>query len=113
LKGSFLIMAFSVAILLTSMPALATSDTMLRHVEAEDIEPTAKNGWGLKVSEHPGNYGGMNADPEEDGRLVTDVGADNPAYYKFKRVKARPTKIKIRHLDGIADDSFKLEVKWC
>ena len=95
-----------VPVLLVVTIVLAAPNVQLDYIEAEDIVETS---WGLKVSEHPGNYGGMNADSTWDGRLVTDVGADNPAYYTFT-YKGSARELVIRHLDGIADDSFNVYI---
>ena len=92
-----------------STPVFAAKDIVLEHIEAEDIEDAALS-WGLKVSEHTGNYGGMNY--PEDGRLVDD--GDNmkgPAQYTFTWDHAAAQTLIIRHLDGIADDSFNVEVE--
>ena len=97
-------MVTPLVLLLIATPAFAAKNVLLDSIEAEDIEG---NDWGMKVSGHPGNYGGMNANKEEDGRLVTDVGANNPAYYTFK-YKGSVRELLIRHLDGIADDSFNV-----
>ena len=112
MKKIFALCVF-LTLVMIAMPASAETDIRLDYVEAEDITDTDL-GWGLKVSEHPGNYGGMNADPIWDGRLVSDTvdnggDGDTSAYYTFTWENAAAQTLVIRHLDGIADDSFIVE----
>jgi len=96
-----------------SIPVFAAKDIVLEHIEAEDIIDSSL-GWGLKVSDHTGgNYGGMYSDPLIDGRLVDDDdddGMEGPAEYTFTWNNAAAQTLEIKHLDGIADDSFNVEV---
>lgn len=92
-----------------SIPAFAAKNIVLERVEVEEIEEVSL-GWGRTVSDHPGSYGGMNLD-NGDGRLVDDDGMKGPAEYIFIWNNAAAQILEIRHLDGIADDSFDVKVE--
>ncbi len=72
------------------------------------------SGWGpVEPTAHGGNWGGFSG-TGEDCRVIWDASDDDPsAIITLDRGVKRgaATAIRMRHLDGIADDSFDIYVK--
>jgi hypothetical protein len=96
--------------LMLAIPVMAKTNTLLQHVEVEDIA----TGWGLKISQHAtdstqyGNY--YTSCSGHDGRLVTDTTHDAPVEFTFV-YDGSARKLVIRHLDGFANDGFSVDVQ--
>lgn len=68
-------------------------------------EVCAMAGWGpIEPATHGGNYGGV-----DDCRCIWDISDDDPeATLTFAVDKASVKRVVLRHLDGLADDSFEV-----
>ena len=104
------IIVFSVLFLVLVTPALAAQDVLLDKVDfstAGGACNVTSGSWGPTTV--GGNYGGKQA----DSCLVWESGASatNVAEYTLLTPQGAAKKLTIRHLDGIADDSFSVKVQ--
>ena len=102
-------------LVMIATPGVAEIDIELAYVEAESLAGTL--GWGDKTVDEIatsysqyGNYYDQCAN--HDAAMVTYPCADNPAEYTFTWECGSAQTLVIRHLDGIADDSFIVETYW-
>lgn len=115
MKKKLLVLAItlSVALVLIANPVMAAKDVQLCYVDIGDTtSETGHNldGWGdPQGTIHVGGYGGI-----DDCRVIWESStSDRSATITLDRC-VRPgaaTCINLRHLDGLADDSFIVEVK--
>ena len=104
-------------VLLLASPAAAARDVVLCHVDigSETSEQGADmSGWGPEEpAASGGNWGGFNV-TKEDCRVIWDDSDDDRSATITLNRGVRPgaaTAIRMRHLDGLADDSFDVYVK--
>lgn len=104
-----------------AIPALAAENVVLCTVDIGDTASEAghdMDGWGPpEPSTHGGNWGGIGSEPG-DCRVIwfshnAPATEDEYAYITLDRCERNgaATAIRVRHLDGIADDSFNIFVK--
>jgi hypothetical protein len=101
-------------IIVVASPVAAKGDVVLCRVEIGDDGSEAGHnlaGWGpVEPAAHPGNWGGILG----TCRVIWDSSDDNPsATITLDRCESPggAKLIRICHLDGLADDSFNVEVK--
>jgi len=105
-----------VALVLFVAPAMAASNVVLCQVDIGDDTSEAGhnlNGWGdVEPDSSKGNWGGF-IEGEENCRVIWEADDDKEATITLDRCCERGAAkaIEVRHLDGIADDSFDIYVK--
>ncbi len=104
-------------VLLLASPAAAARDVVLCRVDigSETAEQGADmSGWGpVEPATSGGNWGDF-SETGEDCRVIWDASNDDPSATITLNRGVRPgaaTAIRMMHLDGLADDSFDVEVK--
>jgi hypothetical protein len=101
------------SILLITSAALAAENVMLDRVDFGSDGTDAdrdRDGWGRSATDETGGgYGGIGSG---GCRLVWDGADDDPnATIALYTPKGAAKDLTIRHLDGLADDSFNVEVQ--
>jgi hypothetical protein len=117
-KRVALVLVVLAALLLSVVPLVsAKGDILLHKVDIGNPTSEAGNvmaGWGpIEPATHGGNWGGFNV-TGEDCRVIWDISDDDPSATITLDRGVRPgaaTAIRMRHLDGLADDSFDVYVK--
>lgn len=106
-----------VLVLAIVSPVAAKRDIVLCHVDIGNETSEAGHGlvgWGpIEPATSRGNWGGFGAS-DEDCRVIWDSSGDDPsAKITLDRCQDRGAAkaIRMRHLDGLADDSFDVYVK--
>ena len=109
--------ALVAAMVLSAAPAMAAQNVTLCHVNIGDEaseDGHDLDGWGpIEPYTHSGNWGGFDTSGE-NCRVIWDTGDDDPsATITLDRCcqNGAAKAIIVRHLGGIADDSFTIEVK--
>lgn len=101
------------ATLLFATTAMAADNVLLADIDFGGDDGYAGTlGWGRSVTDETGgSYGGIG---DYGCRLVWDIAppdGTNDAYFMLPTPQGSAQSLTIRHLDGIADDSFTVEVQ--
>ena len=111
------VIAVSVALVLMVTPVMAAKNVVLCRVDigSETASQWAgMSSWGpIEPATHGGNWGGFGASGEDCRVIWHSVDSDPSATITLGRgVRPGAAKaIEVRHLDGLADDSFDISVK--
>lgn len=110
-----MIAALSIALVLMVSPVMAATNVLLDRVDIGDPVSEASHnltGWGpVEPDAHGGGWGGISPG---NCRVIWDISDDDHSATITLDRGVRPgaaTAIQVRHLDGIADDSFNVYVK--
>jgi len=102
-------------LLLLASPVGAATSVVLCHVDIGDLVSEAGHnlvGWGpIEPATHPGGWGSIGS---SNCRVIWDANDNDPSATITLDGCARrgaATAIRVKHLDGIADDSFDVYVR--